>query len=91
MTAKEFDDPLLPLALAVITLPAKLVLIATFPVHTPAVKAVVLVGEIVPVLSLKLAVLVNEVTVLLNTSLAVMVMLNATPAVCGLLIVAKAK
>ena len=90
-----FDWSLTLPLVAVMVTPAPLVVsIALLLVHTPLVKAPVLVGEIVPMLAARFAVLpapLKLVTVLLLASSAVIVTLKTIPAVCGLLIKLKVK
>ena len=85
LTLNGSEDPCFPALLAVITSLVWLVLIVTLPVQTPAVKAVVGVGEIEWVILSRPAVPVKLVTVLSKESLAVMVIVNGTPAVCVLI------
>jgi hypothetical protein len=82
----DFEEPDVP-----IVIPEPDAESDTEPVQTPATKAEVLIGLIVPEDPVKVLVPVKLVTVLPFESLAVIVMLKAEPAVCGLLIVLKTK
>ena len=77
-----------PVRVAVIVLPVPACVTVTFCVRTPATNDPETVGAIAPAVVLRFTVLVNAVTVLLFASCAVIVMSNAVPAVCGLLMLA---
>ena len=77
-----------PVRVAVIVLPVPACVTETLSVRTPLANTADTAGLIVPAVVLRFTVLVNPVTVLLFASCAVIVMPNAVPAVCGLLMLA---
>src|ERR1051325_5832022 len=83
LTVNELEVPVsvLPVLVAVIVLPDPAPVRVTDSVLTPAEKADVVVGLILPAVVVRSTVPVKLVTVLLLASLAVIVMLKAEPAV----------
>ena len=80
-----------PVRVAVIVFPVPACVTVTLCVRTPPLNDPDGVGVIDPAVVLRFTVPVKLVTVLLFASCAVSVMLNAVPAVCGLLIVPRTK